>query len=94
MLTFVIVDGDATGVEYAEALTELIHGPLTKDYPNIDISETRIILIEAAEQLVLSMPSTVRDYTARQLREMGVDVRLKKAVSEVYPDRVVLEDTE
>ena len=94
LLTFVIVGGGATGVEYAGALTELIHGPLIKDYPDIDFSETRIILLEAAEQLVSSMPSTIRDYTARRLREMGVDVRLKDAVAEVYPDRVVLKGAE
>ena len=90
LLTFVIVGGGATGVEYAGALTELIHGPLIKDYPDIDFSETRIILLEAAEQLVSSMPSIIRDYTARRLREMGVEVRLKNVVAEVYSDRVVL----
>jgi len=92
LLTFVIVGGGATGVEYAGALAELIHSPLTKDYPDIDFSETRIILLEAAQQLVLSMPSAIRDYTAGQLRKMGVDVRPKRAVSAVYPDRVVLKD--
>jgi len=94
LLTFVIVGGGATGVEYAGALTELIHGPLMKDYPGLDFSETRIILLEAAEQLVSSMPSTIRDYTAKKLREMGVEVCLKEAVAEVYPDRVVLKGAE
>jgi NADH:ubiquinone reductase (H+-translocating) len=94
MLTFVIVGGGATGVEYAGALTELIHGPLIRDYPGIDFSKARIILLEAAEQLVLSMPSNIRDYTARQLRGMGVDVRLNAAVAEVFPDRVGLKGAE
>jgi len=94
LLTFVIVGGGATGVEYAGALTELIHGPLIKDYPGIDFSETRIILLEAAEQLVSSMPLAIRDYTARRLREMGVDVHLKRVVAEVHLDRVVLKDAE
>lgn len=90
LLTFVIVGGGATGVEYSGALTELIHGPLIKDYSGIDFSETRIILLEAAEQLVSAMPLNIRDYTARQLRKMGVDVRLKATVAEIYPDKVVL----
>ncbi len=94
LLTFIIVGGGATGVEYAGALTELIHGPLIKDYPGIDFSEARIILLEAAGQLVLSMPSNIRDYTAGQLRRMGVDVRLMAAVAEVFADKVVLKNSE
>jgi NADH dehydrogenase len=93
-LTFVIVGGGATGVEYSGALAELIHGPLVKDFPTIDFSEVRIILLEAAGHLVSSMPENIRDYTARQLGDMGVDVRLKAAVAEVSPDRVALKDAE
>lgn len=81
-------------MEYAGALTELIHGPLVKDYPGIDFSEARIILLEAAEQLVSSMPLNIREYTASQLRGMGVDVRLNAMVAEVSPDRVVLKGAE
>ncbi|MGD0169241.1 MAG: NAD(P)/FAD-dependent oxidoreductase [Smithella sp.] len=92
LLTFVIAGGGATGVEYAGALTELIHGPLIKDYPGIDFSEARIILLEAARELVSSMPSNIRDYTAGQLRRMGVDVRLSAAVAEVSMDKVVLKN--
>jgi NADH dehydrogenase len=94
LLTFVIAGGGATGVEYAGALTELIHGPLIRDYPGIDFSEARIILLEAAGELVSSMPSNIRDYTAGQLRRMGVDVRLSAAVAEVSMDKVVLKNLE
>ena len=94
LLTFVIVGGGATGVEYSGALTELIHGPLRKDYPSIDFSEVRIMLLEAADYLVAPMPANLRIYTADQLRRMGVDVRLKKAVANVSPDQAVLKSGE
>ncbi len=94
LLTFVIVGGGATGVEYSGALAELVHGPLVKDYPGIDFSEVRIILLEAAGHLVSPMPASLRDYTAGQLRHMGVDVRLKTSVAEVTLDRAVLKSTE
>ena len=90
LLTFVIVGGGATGVEYAGALTELIHGPLKKDYPAVHFSDVRIILLEAAEYLVSAMPVNIRAYTAKQLGKMGVDVRLETAVAEVTKDEVVL----
>lgn len=94
LLTFVIVGGGATGVEYSGALAELIQGPLRKDYPSIDFSEVRIILLEAAEHLVSRMPENLCIYTAEQLRRMGVDVRLKKAVANALPDQAVLKSGE
>jgi NADH dehydrogenase len=88
LLTFVIVGGGATGVEYAGALTELIHGPLIKDYRTIDFPTVRIILLEAAAELVAGMPGPVRTYTREKLRKMGVDVRLGAKVREVTPDAI------
>ena len=88
LLTFVIVGGGATGVEYAGALTELIHGPLIKDYRTIDFPTVRIILLEAAAELVAGMPGPVRTYTREKLRKMGVDVRLGAKVIEVTPDAI------
>lgn len=94
LLTFVIVGGGATGVEYSGALAELISGPLSRDYPGIDFSEARIILLEAAEHLVTPMPENIRAYTAGQLRNMGVEVRLKTAVAEVSSQQAVLKNGE
>lgn len=90
LLTFVIVGGGATGVEYAGALCELIHGPLVRDYRTIDFRDVRIILLEAADSLVNNMPESVRAYTGERLRKMGVEVRLGAKVLEVTPDRAIL----
>ena len=92
LLTFVLVGGGATGVEYAGALTELIHGPLIKDYPTIDFSMVRIILLEAADKLVGNMPEKVRLYTLEKLEKMGVEVRLGAKVAQVLPDTVIMSD--
>jgi NADH dehydrogenase len=94
LLTFVIVGGGATGVEYAGALTELIHGPLIKDYPTIDFSMVRIILLEAADKLVANMPERVRFYTLDKLEKMGVKVRLGAKVVQVTNSAVVMKDND
>lgn len=94
LLTFVIVGGGATGVEYAGALTELIHGPLIKDYPTIDFSMVRIILLEAADKLVANMPEAVRLYTLNKLEKMGVEVRLSAKVAKVSPEAVIMKDND
>ena len=90
LLTFVIVGGGATGVEYAGALSELVHGPLVQDYHSIDFQTVRIILLEASDRLIANMPETVSIYTLERLRKMGVDVRLGAKVVEVTPNVVSL----
>ncbi len=92
LLTFTIVGGGATGVEFAGALAELIRGPLTKDYPKIDFKKVKIILLEAADSLISMMPDELRRYAFERLRWMGVDVRLKTTVSRIEPDAVYLGD--
>lgn len=94
LLTFVIVGGGATGVEYAGALTELISGPLIKDYPTIDFSMVRIILLEAADKLIANMPEKVRLYTLEKLKKMGVEVRLGAKVAKVTTSAVVMKDND
>ena len=90
LLTFVIVGGGATGVEFAGALSELVHGPLVRDYRSIDFKTIRIILLEASDRLVANMPETVRIYTLERLKKMGIDVQLGAKVVEVTPDTVSL----
>ena len=52
LLTFIIVGGGPTGVEFAGALQELSQHVLSRDYPEIPPEETRIILVEAAASKV------------------------------------------
>ncbi len=92
LLTFTVVGGGATGVEFAGALAELIRGPLTKDYPGIDFKKIKILLLEAADSLISMMPDELCRYALERLRWMGVDVRLKTTVSRIDPNAVYLGD--
>ena len=94
ILTFVIVGGGATGVEYAGALSELVHGPIVSDYRKIDFRSVRIILLEGSDSLVSSMPESIRSYTLKRLRKMGVEVCLQTKVVEVTPESVILNNDE
>ncbi len=83
MLTFVIVGGGPTGVEFAGALAELLHGPLVRDYPDIGEHETRIVLLEAAAGLLRSMPEHLGAYAADRLRCRRVEVRVGTTVERI-----------
>ncbi|MFA7406110.1 MAG: NAD(P)/FAD-dependent oxidoreductase, partial [Pelobacteraceae bacterium] len=80
LLTFVIVGGGPTGVEFAGALRELIVYVLSQDHPDIATAETRIILVEAADSLLTAMPVDLRQYAHQKLTSMGVEVRLESRV--------------
>jgi NADH dehydrogenase len=92
LLTFAVVGGGPTGVEYAGALSELIYGPLAKDFRGMNMDEPRIILLEALDRLLATMPEKLGRYAAERLRRKRVEVRLDATVSEVTPECVYLKD--
>ena len=71
LLTFVIVGGGPTGVEFSGALRELIVYVLSQDHPDISTFETRIVLVEAADSLLTAMPADLRQYAFQKLTLNG-----------------------
>lgn len=92
LMTFVIVGGGPTGVEFAGALIELVHFVLVKDYPELSTHAARVVLVEATDKLLASMPEKQRTYTLRKLRSMSVEVLLNARVVDAGPERVNLHD--
>ena len=83
LLTFAIVGGGPTGVEMAGALSELIRHVLKKDYPNLDLAEVRVLLLEAGDSLLATFDPSLREAALRSLQRKGVDVMLKARVADV-----------
>lgn len=90
LLTFVVVGGGPTGVEYAGALSELIFGPLLKDFPGIRRDEVRVELVEASGRLLGGMPEKLSTYARERLGRRRVRVRVGTAVEAVERDAVRL----
>jgi NADH dehydrogenase len=92
MLTFTIIGGGPTGVEYAGALAELVRVPLRRDYPDLDFHQVRILLLEATGRLLTGVPERLHNYTLKHLTKMGVDVQLNSPVSQITSHAVILKD--
>ena len=92
MLSFAIVGGGPTGVEFTGALAELVRAPLVKDYPTLDFSQVHVLMLEATDRLLTGLPERLHRYTFGHLQRMGVDVRLNSLVSQITKDSVILKD--
>lgn len=91
-LTFVIVGAGPTGVEMAGALSELIYRALPADYPELDLSRARIVLLEMMDAVLPPFSDRSQRHAHRVLERKGVEVRLRTAVNEVRRDGAELDD--
>ena len=94
LLTFAVVGGGPTGVEFSGALSELIRGVLDRDFPSVYIRETRILLVEAAPHLLGTFVPSLRESARRTLVRRGVEVLLDRQVSAAGEDHIELSDGE
>jgi len=88
LMTFVVVGGGPTGVEMAGAIAEIARFALAKDFDRIDPTKARVILLEAADRLLLTFPESLGKKAERELRRLGVEVRFKSAVTGIEPGLV------
>jgi NADH dehydrogenase len=79
-MSFVIVGGGPTGVEYAGALAELFRRVLVHDFPDLDLTRARVVLVEGRDRLLIDFPSPLGDYARERLKQLGVEVRLGSLV--------------
>ena len=93
-LNIVIAGGGPTGVEMAGALAELKKSVLPKDYPEMDFSDMKIILVEGQQRLLGSMHPKSSQRAQRYLEKFGVEVRLNTLVDSFDGEQVTLSDGE
>lgn len=73
-LTFVIVGGGATGVEYAGAISEF-RKLVVREYPELTTDLIRIVVVEGAKTLLPAFSPKLGRYAQRTLERLGVEVR-------------------
>ncbi len=83
LLTFVVVGAGPTGVEMAGQIAELAHRTLTRDFRSISSHHARVILVDAAPQVLPPFGARLGTWTKKKLEALGVEVMLGALVSEV-----------
>ena len=91
-LTFAVVGAGATGVEMAGQISELAHRTLVKDFRRIDTRRTRIVLIDALDDVLGAFGTKLSAGAAKQLEKLGVEVWLNEKVVDVDDQGLTVED--
>src|SRR4028118_695389 len=91
-LTFVVIGGNATGVEIASEIHALAHKTLAPDYPNLDFNWGRIFLVDANEEVLKELDDSLRRAARRHLEELDIKVLNNVRAEEVTADRVIFAD--
>jgi len=74
LLNLVIVGAGPTGVELAGAFAEIKKYILPKDYPGIDFSKFKIILVEGSKNTLNNMSANASRASGNYLEKMGVEI--------------------
>ncbi|MFI7035944.1 NAD(P)/FAD-dependent oxidoreductase [Microbispora rosea] len=92
-LTFVFVGGGYAGVEALAELEDMAAGAL-KYFAGLRREDMRWILVEATDRILPEVGPDMGKWTALQLRERGIEVRMGTRLKSAEDGRVVLSDGE
>jgi NADH:quinone reductase (non-electrogenic) len=83
LLTFVVIGAGPTGVEMAGQIAELAHRTLKRDFRAINTRTARIVLVDAAGQVLPPFGAKLGRWTAKELEKLGVEVMLGSMVTDL-----------
>lgn len=91
LMTTVVVGGGPTGVELAGTFAELARTVLYRDFDHIDPRQARILLVEGGPRVLATFPEDLSASALKQLRKLGVEVRLNTKVTAIREGEVTLD---
>src|SRR5689334_1732167 len=91
LLTILVVGGGPTGVELSGAIAELKKFVLPKDYPELDFSKMKILLLEGSPKTLAAMSESSSADSRRYLEKLGVTVRTNTVVKDYDGHTVTLQ---
>jgi NADH:ubiquinone reductase (H+-translocating) len=91
LLTFLVVGGGYAGVEALAELADMSRHA-SRYYENIDASDLRWVLVEAAGRIMPEVSAPMGEYTVKQLLNAGIEVFLDTRVKSMENGHVVLDD--
>ena len=94
MFNIVIVGAGPTGVELAGAFAEIKRDILPKDFPGIDHSRLKIILLEGGSHTLGTMSDLAKRKSEKYLKKLGVILKTEVLVKNYNGDTLTLSNGE
>jgi NADH dehydrogenase len=91
-MTFVLVGAGPTGVEMASAIAFMVQTTLQKNFRRIDLKSARIILVDMGKRPLGTFAESLSEAAKRRLLQLGVELRLEKAVQSIDADCALVGD--
>ena len=92
LLTFILVGAGPTGVEMASAIAVMVRTTLRKNFRRIDPKSAHIILVDMGKRPLGTFAESLSEAARLRLSELGVDVRLEKAVQAIDGEGAIVGD--
>ena len=92
-LTFVFVGGGYAGVEALGELEDLARDAIAQ-YPDLDPSEMRWVLVDAADRILPELPERLASYAADELRRRRIEIKLGTKLESAEGGSIRLSDGE
>jgi len=88
-LNFVVVGGGFAGIETAGELMDLLLD-VRKYYPSIQKDDLKVIVLEAMGEILPGFNKKLAEFAKQKLKERGIDIQLKKAVTSFDGNEVTI----
>jgi NADH dehydrogenase FAD-containing subunit len=91
LLTFVVVGGGPTNIEFASELHDFLHDDVSRWYPDLK-QDVKVIVIEASQNILGTFKSSLVDYVEKLFKSRKIEVHTKTAIKEVNKNVAILGD--
>jgi NADH dehydrogenase len=94
MLTFIVVGGGYTGIELVTEMHDFLFRYVTRVYRGIQASEIRLLVLEAAPDILRGIGRKLAAHARKRLNVSGIDIRTSTRVTRVLEGAVEINGNE
>ena len=91
LLTFVVAGGGFSGVEVVAEINDFVR-EVIKNYPQIDASDVRVVLLHALDRILPELDEKLALYAQKILARRGVEIRLNTKLEAATGEEAILAD--